>query len=82
MINLSTRNLNITRNIVSDGSLVRKKALVDNSNLSASPRLINWVEPITISGMAWRGENDKSSYSDNRNKWALHPRILMTINVF
>ena len=50
MINLSTRNLNITRNIVSDGSLVRKKALVDNSNLSASPRLINWVEPITIAG--------------------------------
>jgi len=50
MINLSTRNLNISRNIKSEGSLVRKRAIVDYSNLSASPRLINWVEPVIIAG--------------------------------
>jgi hypothetical protein len=50
MVNLSTSILNIDRNTVSEGSLVRRKSSVDYSNISASPRLINWVEPITIAG--------------------------------
>jgi hypothetical protein len=49
MVNISTTVLNINRDTVSEGNVVKKRPTVVQ-NISASPRLISWVESINIGG--------------------------------